>query len=488
MGLREILTAWRKQNCWFDSSELTAVLHTSCVNYSPEDLRYLERMGVRWCIPDNVRVELSMLCGCPGNYGSNAAVILRNAERSGLAGRMADGETIWDLERLYRNCAQKVQPDEICYGTMLFLFGDLAKQHEFLEHAVSLPGHYVLVGGDRSWNCVSGWGGRICSLSAEQDTLAQAARNFWSGPRVRPVGNTIGRNPMKELRRIEFFYGNGEYVKEGFHPSGMYRETDMSGTYGNIYTYSQFPGMLLKIYKKDAALRGNDVSKMNALAACARDLRHLAVAMPEWLMLDRDEDHLLIGYGMKVLRGKPLRYYYHNAWENIREPEEVLRDLARILVELHCRHILVNDLSYNNVLVDESGRVGLVDCDSFQYCDFPGGCITEIYRHPQVCAAECQACLRQPRHEYFAFAILLYQCIMLCDPLLCRGADPDMTPNWENREFPLEWDARHTEKVNCSVLEWWKSQDDAFRRAFADIFHFRADYSIGALMRELGLV
>ena len=83
MGLRQIINCWRKQEIWLKFSEITAVLHTSCVNYPTEDLWYLKKLGMRWCIPDNVRVELNLLLGSPGLYGENARLILQFAQDCG---------------------------------------------------------------------------------------------------------------------------------------------------------------------------------------------------------------------------------------------------------------------------------------------------------------------------------------------------------------------------------------------------------------------
>lgn len=486
MGLWQILNQWKREDEWLDLSEITVVLHTSCVSYTPDDLRCLETARMRWCIPDNVRVELNMLTDCPDALGENARRILRNAGRFGTPGRCVDGKRIWDLEQLYKGCARKVRPEDICCGAMLFLFGDLAKQNEFLENAVSLPGHYVLAG--TNWNCVSGFGNRIQELSTEQERLRKEAAAFWTGKKVTPIGRTATRNPLRKLRRIWTVKGSGRIHLKNL-PAGEFHETDKKGNYGELFTASRFSGKLLKVYKKDKALRGNDIAKMNFLTLYGESLAHLPLAMPEELLkwINEQDEEILIGYVMKTLSGRPIRYYCNNGWDELDDPYRALRSTAKILVELHCRHILVNDLSYNNILVDDEGNAGLVDCDSFQITEYPGGQMTEIYRHPGVCVKTCDTCLRQPRYEYFAFAVLMYQCVMHNDPLLIRHADPDVIPSWETREFPLDWNVTGSENVNSGILDAWRGQDEPTRKAFSDIFHFRADYSIGALMRELGL-
>lgn len=486
MGLRQIINCWRKQEIWLKFSEITAVLHTSCVNYPTEDLWYLKKLGMRWCIPDNVRVELNLLLGSPGLYGENARLILQFAQDCGMAGRRADGGK-WDLEQLYRHCKRGVKPDTICYGAMLFLFGDLAKQNEFLENAVSLAGHYVLVG--TGWDCVIGCSGRIHELSCDQEMLRKSAKAFWSDARVHKVGNTVERNPLEQLRRIYTVKASGTTRYTGLH-AAQFRKTGDGGSYGRIFEMSLFEGKLLKVYKKEMALRGEDIGKLNALALHGVSMGHLPLAMPEEMLCWTNEKHenILIGYVMKKLRGSPIRSYCTIGWEAVRDPYDVLRTIARILVELHCRHILVNDLSYNNILVGEDGSVSVVDCDSFQICDYPGGLMTPLYRHPQVSMQNANRCLRQPRYEYFALAVLMFQCVMHADPLPPNLKGSEAMPTWDNMEFPLEWNSISCDKIDKNVFAAWREQDDAFRKVFSDIFHFRTDCSVGALMREMGLV
>ena len=151
-------------------------------------------------------------------------------------------------------------------------------------------------------------------------------------------------------------------------------------------------------------------------------------------------------------------------------------------------HIHVNDLSFNNVLIDTKDNVGFVDCDSFQITNYPGGGITKIYQHPEISDAEFSTKLREPRHEYFALAVLLFQCIFGDEPLRqVQFAFDDTELNWNTATFPLQIDD-YSNKSNKSIQAIWFKQPRELRKAFFDEFTFRQDISIGSWTRILGII
>ena len=131
-------------------------------------------------------------------------------------------------------------------------------------------------------------------------------------------------------------------------------------------------------------------------------------------------------------------------------------------------------------MVDDLDRVYLVDTDSFQMRNYPGGTMTSYYRHPGV-RGNLYATLRDPVYEYFAYAALQQQCYMglhnpLGDPPERREGDPE--PDWDNT--PFDPDRNYPD----SALEIWN--DPAvfgYRKGMLREFTFQRDLSFGAWLR-----
>ena len=192
---------------------------------------------------------------------------------------------------------------------------------------------------------------------------------------------------------------------------------------------------------------------------------------------------------MPKCEGSALRDYVLTGWKG-HDLELILKRLILLLLELHNLHIIVNDLSGNNILIDDSDHVSIVDCDSFQLLHYPGGAVTEIYRHPEISSQHFRDSLREPRHEYFAFAVLVFQCLFYDIPLRQRqDTAEDIELNWTNASFPLDviTGPEQAKKANPDILRLWEQQPEAIRRIFSDEFLFRGDHSLGAWIRALEL-
>lgn len=493
MAIRTVIDGWLNGMSRLSPCDVTLVLHTSCVNFQYEDLQYLRKIGMPWCIPDNVRIELELLTQNGRDYGDSplsrrAEWILRNTD---LSGRTADGKP-WDLEQLYLPRGQQgsIDSDRIARGPMLFLFGDRYKMYEFLEHSRDLRGHYVLVLQEKEWSCTRG---RVAGFSDEQEALRNSARSFWSGRECLPVDTEQRTCPKDQLRRIKLLNNLGVNQVRGLGiPGAILSDEVGSGSYATVYRApSGLREDLVKLYK-NWDLVGNGIGKIRALAACSSSVGHLPLAMPRLMLqwsADQNQEPRVIGYTMKTLKGEPARSITLGQWPDGVDPGRLLRRIGALLVEVHARGMLCNDLSYNNVLVSEDGNVGFVDCDSFQIRGYPGGQITSIYRHPELSEAACERMLRKPIHEYFAFTVLMYQLIMgVIDPLNAVQEESDQKRDWKNTGFPLEWNTTTSSAVGSAILDRWNDQDEATRRLFADVFRFRSSPSIGAILRELDLL
>lgn len=435
------------------------VLHTSCVNYSLESLQKLAALPLAWILPDNVRWELRLLCQSV-KFGPKAAFLLKHARK----------DVPWDLEQLYRNCCCPVDLQALGMDTVVFAFGDQNKLDEFLDQAAPLTGRYVLL--NRGWNC------------RKDDAVVYPLARIGARRcrRVQPL--SIGRPavPIGALSGVACPQSGELLCGMDFTPTGK------SGAYAEICTSDRFPDKYVKLYT-GCYVTGNDARKLRKLSTLPRVAGHLLLAWPEQLLTTENDS--VVGYTMPVCTGRRLRDFVYGGWEengmDAGALEQVLRNLFLLLLELHCLHIMVNDLSYNNVLVDDRCRVHLVDCDSFQVFDYPGGRITELYGHPQIDMERCGDTLRQPRHEYFALAVLLFQSLLYGNPLQ-RQVEDDRQLNWKDDSFPLDLRAEDCTRANGSIRAIWEGLDEKIKQIFADEFHFRSDNSLGAWIRALELL
>lgn len=453
---------WLLANPQLRNKPLALVLHTSCVNYSMECFQRFRRQRLPMILPNNVAWELRLLQKSQ-HYGKRARFLLECACEA----------SNWDLEQLYEHSNAPIAPRQIFNGNLLFLFGDLNKQDEFLNHATDHPACYIMVNptwlhnSDELQVCPLGVMRKCAFRDPVPLTPSSAAPNITTLPQIR----------CTDASRASV--------------SGAdFRTTGQSGAYSCIYTHPAFPDQLLKIYRQAdqpgcRVQTGTYSQKLRYMQRYHQSVRLKNIAFPEHLLTnDRQQ---VLGYSMRHCHGVPLRQYIITGWKGKTEAEmgQILQNLMLLLLEIHNRHMLAGDLSCNNILVDQDNQVYLVDCDSFQFHQYPGGTATSMYKHPEVALEKVTYTLREPRHEYFALAVLLFQCLMYDDPLPQQSAS--MPSGWEHISFPLDIQGTHFPDVHPFIEEIWCNTDINIRRLFSDELHLRCDHSLGAWIRALEL-
>ena len=459
----DVLRRWQINEPRAEVRQAGLVFHTSCVNYDLEDLENLMRFSFRWILPDNVYWELRLLCDSQ-IFGAKAAFLLKHAHR----------DERWDIEQFYENCSEQMPRQTVYDGLLLFLFGDLLKQDEFLAHARAEEGTYILL--RSTWNCGKDefdQYAQICSLREVKGYRMCRATPLEAGRSVAALNALPVLSTDKSGRGIRT-------PGSAFQPIPA-----MRGGNAQVYTNAVFPDKLVKCYR-EYALTGAQEAKLRTLQIIGQHSGSLPLAIPIDLIYCQ---HGCVGYTMRALKGEMLENLIAD-W-NQHDIGLVFQRLFLLLLELHAMHIIVNDLSSRNVLVDEEDRISLVDCDSFQVFWFPGGTMTECYRHPDIDVGQTLTELREPRYEDFALAVLLFQCLFFVpNPLIQMQSEKDDTPlDWDHAEFPLDNNGEYLKangtmlRANQATLKRWMSFPEEIRRTFAGEFHFRRDYSIGAWIR-----
>ncbi len=455
----ECLTAWKLRNITIARST-KIILHTSCVNYKLEDLKNLFSMDFDYLIPNDVFWELKLMTKSK-IFGIKAEYILKHVQ---AVTKFPE----WDLAQMYQKCVKSISYINIHRGPLIFLFGDLNKTDEFLDSSSFGDNIYILLSSS-SWSYVKG-------------TPVIMELNMAKKYRLRSPHSLNPGKPIDKLTRISTVYLNRQM--NCTMAGDMFISTGKCGSNAYIYTCNLLPGMYIKGYKNQSMIE-TQKEKLQLLQKFGNRVSDLNVAFPVDLLYDYPFS--IIGYSMKPISGRLLREYLITGWDG-HNLGRIFEQLLLILLELHTMHILVNDLSFNNILIDSEDNVGLVDCDSFQITNYPGGGITKMYQHPEISEHGFSSELREPRYEYFALAVILFQCLFGDEPLRqVQAVSDDTELNWKKAVFPLNTDTV-SPIANKDIQNLWFNQPRILRKTFVDEFCFKQDISIGAWIRILGIL
>ncbi len=201
-----------------------------------------------------------------------------------------------------------------------------------------------------------------------------------------------------------------------------------TGGEARIYSLPNEPDLVAKIYHQP------DESYVHKLAAMlanppkdpAKAQNHTSIVWPTELLRSLDAKNRVCGFLMeRVHRMRCVIDVYHPGTRRRQAPlfnysylHRTARNLAAAVGALHAGGYVIGDVNESNVLVSETALVTLVDTDSFQVRDPHTGV---AYRCPvgkaEFTPPELQGKVfaeldRQPEHDLFGLAVLLFQLLM----------------------------------------------------------------------------
>ena len=239
------------------------------------------------------------------------------------------------------------------------------------------------------------------------------------------------------------------------------------GGEGVIYRIPHADAYLLKVCKPETladrqklALFRERLAAMTALADC-RNAQFLA-----WPIMPALDGHgMPIGFVMRKCTGRTFRALFAPAqvqrffpgWNRIQVTQVAINFLDAIRM-LGSHKVLVNDFNPSNFLVDKSGAVRLIDCDSFQIPVSGGQPLLTRTFTPEFCAPELLLHPenfnrpRTPEQVRFSLAVVIYMILMsgLHPFARCGGGDP--AENLKSGKCPLVKSSGVRLPVN-----WYKS-------------------------------
>lgn len=213
------------------------------------------------------------------------------------------------------------------------------------------------------------------------------------------------------------------------------------GTQAIVYGFRETHDVCFKMFLRCSA----DLDRrIDALLHFGRrfEQRPVPLAWPQWELLD--EKHQVRGIVVPRIHASALAVLFdpaqraaavdHPTWmTNIR----AARLVAAIFALLHRERIVIGDVSLANLMVDRSGQVFLIDCDSVQFADprnsavYPAEHVTPEYASPE--SLQGSTSRLSPNHDLFGLAIIICQLLMEGDHpfegVLATGTDPGIPHN-----------------------------------------------------------
>jgi WD40 repeat protein len=202
-----------------------------------------------------------------------------------------------------------------------------------------------------------------------------------------------------------------------------------SGGEGAIYEVPHYPNLVAKVYHAQRRTPER-IAKLQIMVAHppvnpTEHLNHPSIAWPTELLRDIATNQL-VGFVMpRVRQMLPLSEVYNPRARrrqlplfNYRYLVRTARNLCAAVQAVHQAGYVIGDLNESNVLVSDQALVTLVDADSFQVRDPQRGVVyRSLVGKPEYTPPELQGCSfadvdRQPEHDAFALAVLIFRLLM----------------------------------------------------------------------------
>jgi hypothetical protein len=231
-----------------------------------------------------------------------------------------------------------------------------------------------------------------------------------------------------------------------------------SGGEGAIYEVPHYPNLVAKVYHAQRRTPER-IAKLQIMVVHppvnpTEHLNHPSIAWPTELLRDTATNQL-VGFLMpRVRQMLPLSEVYNPRARrrqlplfNYRYLVRTARNLCAAVQAVHQAGYVIGDLNESNVLVSDQALVTLVDADSFQVRDPQRGVVyRSLVGKPEYTPPELQGCSfadvdRQPEHDAFALAVLIFRLLMegfhpFDGVYRGRGEPPELGARIRNGYFP----------------------------------------------------
>jgi serine/threonine protein kinase len=198
----------------------------------------------------------------------------------------------------------------------------------------------------------------------------------------------------------------------------------------SVYAVPEHPDLAAKIYHHPTA---EHAGKLAAMLATPPVLHagngHLALAWPVARLLEAGAERRVAGYLLPRLEQAPSLWEVYNPQTRLQVYPQfhyatllrTARHLAAVVAAVHQSGYVIGDLNESNVVVTPQALVTLIDVDLFQVRVggrlYRGRVGRPEYTPPELQGVPVAEVERQPEHDAFALAVLIFR-------LLMQGAHP----------------------------------------------------------------
>ncbi len=189
----------------------------------------------------------------------------------------------------------------------------------------------------------------------------------------------------------------------------------------------------------------------------------------------RDGNGRFVGYvmdradGMSMHRAlfvKPLFERNFPEWTR-RNLVDLAIDVTEKICALHRRNVLLGDINPQNIMLDQTGKVHLVDTDSYQVENYPCPVGTANFTAPEIQGKDFKLFLRTKAHEEFALATLIFMILLPGKPPYSHQGGGDPGENIRLGNFPYAVGEKRSENVPRGP---WRNIFSNLPRAIKDGF------------------
>ena len=250
-----------------------------------------------------------------------------------------------------------------------------------------------------------------------------------------------------------------------YSPRYGYLKLDKSKEFsgGEGVCYRTYNGLFCKLYFKKHISYVN-LKKLQAMVDMGCSTPY--ISWPLDILYYRNQ---FVGYLMNELRdAKSVDELRDDGFSDFRLLDRfvIVRNFLANVAYLHERDILVGDMKLDNILVEKSCNVHIIDAGSFQVQDYACTVCHKEYTERIYTGDQLKRILRSVREEYFPINKIIFEILMLKGPFYSK--DNTEIDGDGSREFnyPLEFDRSQDPRTLPYHMKVWFSLSPAMRRYF----------------------
>lgn len=205
---------------------------------------------------------------------------------------------------------------------------------------------------------------------------------------------------------------NGEAVRLG-------PQIGRAGGEGSVYSVKDNPAVVAKIYHQPVATE--KVAKLKYLAQNVTPGLKQCAAWPLFTLFDGRSAR---GFVMREVSGKEVHHVYGSRDRVVDFPGRnwdflvnTARNCAAAFDEVHAIGAVIGDVNEGNFLVQPSGNVTLIDCDSFQISNGTTSWTCDVgipwWTPPELQGRSFRGLARTTNHDLFGLALLVFKLLFM---------------------------------------------------------------------------